>query len=439
MKNTLRLSLVAAVSLFALEASAGGFAVRQQSVTSQGAAYAGTGTGAGGISGMFWNPAAVTTKEGRNSEWNFSYINANSSLTPTVGTGVLNGTAPGSGNTAIGALVPASYNNLQINEQIWLGLSNTAPFGSRTKPNDYWAGQIYGRSSKLRNINVTPTVGYKPFDWLSLGFGVQVSYLDVALNRVIPTAATPAGLAAAAGTTAPTSQLAGDGFGLGYTLGFTVRPTTATEIGVGFRSSIRHNLDGNLRSPGGITPINAVLNLPEMLTVGLSHQFTNDFKGLASVEWTNWSRAKTAPVTVGGIGTPVTGIHFRYQDGWLFSLGGEYKLNQQLTMRAGLAYEISPITDNVRQVAILDNNRLWASIGATYQWNEKLSIDAAYTHIFIKDPNTRINAANPAFLNAAVDLVATGKASADLFSIALKYRWDTPPARLADVPVVRKG
>ena len=34
-----------------------------------------------------------------------------------------------------------------------------------------------------------------------------------------------------------------------------------------------------------------------------------------------------------------------WKDGWFFSLGGEYDSTEQLTLRAGGAYEISPVDD----------------------------------------------------------------------------------------------
>src|SRR3954471_3760975 len=69
---------------------------------------------------------------------------------------------------------------------LWVGLSVNGPFGLITKAGPYWAGQVYSRSSRLFTLNATPTIGVKLTDWLSIGAGVQIQYIDVALSRAVP-------------------------------------------------------------------------------------------------------------------------------------------------------------------------------------------------------------------------------------------------------------
>ena len=71
-------------------------------------------------------------------------------------------------------------------------------------------------------------------------------------------------------------------------------------------------------------------------------------------------------------GTVLHTIAFDYNDGWLASLGGEYKWNPNLTLRAGLAYEKSPIDDANRQISLPDADRIWTSIGASYKISEQI-------------------------------------------------------------------
>ena len=65
-------------------------------------------------------------------------------------------------------------------------------------------------------------------------------------------------------------------------------------------------------------------------------------------------------------------------------------------MRAGGGYEISPVTDQVRMPIIPDNDRIWASLGATWQVFRGLHFDLAYSHIWVKDPSMNISAAGTA-------------------------------------------
>lgn len=435
MKNVMKFGLAAAVSLIALEASAGGFGVREQSTTSQGASFAGAATSAAGLSGMYWNPALVASMPGMNTEKHFAGIFGFSKLTPTSGV-----SAPaavgGSGNIAIPALVGSTYFNYQLTDQLYLGMSINAPYGLKTKSDYNWSGQLYGRSSKALNMVATPTIGYKVNDWFTIGAGVQIAYFDVTLKGANPSSPNPLLAGTALLPNSPNNILQGDNWGVGYTLGATITPMAGTEIGLGFRSSVHYDLEGKLTLPYAVLPIKAKLNTPETVTLGLRQKVGQDFTLLAGFEWSNWSRVKRAAIRNADTGAYVNKLSFDYEDGWMASLGGEYRVNPNLLLRAGLAYESSPVTDATRSVRIPDNDRIWASIGASYKWSEQLSFDAAYTHIFVKDPNVNIVAGHHEF-RPGVPLVANGKSHVDVLSFSLRYSFNPPAKPLSKV--VTKG
>ena len=325
-----RFVALAAVSLAAVVAAtsgahAGAFAVREQSATAQGMSFAGAASGSGGISSMFWNPATVTMKPGWNSEFHASFIIPESTIDPAPGTSPFLAFPPGSGNFIgsgdIGkeALVPASYTSYQLSDNVWLGLSTSAPFGLVTKPEPVWSGQIYARTSKVFSLNLNPIVGVKLTDWLSVAAGPAIQYFDVRLRSASSFLAT-----------APTTTLEGDDVGVGATAGALLTLPTNTQIGVGFRSAIRHELWGEIesQSPRREVPIEAKLTLPETVTVGLSQAFTPYFRVHAGFEWTNWSRL-SSPDVIGPVGL-ITELVLNYKDGYFYSGGAEYDLSRPL-------------------------------------------------------------------------------------------------------------
>src|SRR4029450_13165978 len=152
---------------------------------------------------------------------------------------------------------------------------------------------------------------------------------------------------------APSARLPGDDIGVGYTLGATLTPWAGTEIGVGFRSSVHHELEGKLAPALGVVePGRAAANLPG-----------SGIKDILIVNKLD--------------GVVETTLNFRYRDGHFYSLGAEYQWSPRFAVRAGVAYEESPITNRTRSVNIPDNDRVWASIGASYKVTEKLSVDAS--------------------------------------------------------------
>ena len=403
---------VLAIAIATSTAQAGAFGLRTQGTNSLGAAFAGNASGMPGISSMFWNPATITMNPGFTSEYNVSGVFANVKVTPVAPSP----SAPlgGSGNIGQDAIVPASYNAYQINDSLWIGLATGAGFGSITKPNDAWAGQTYGRSSRVTSLQATPTLGIKFNEFVSIGFGPTIQYMKVRLNSA--TSLSPV---------APNLILEGDNWGVGYAAGVTVKPFAGTTLGLGFRSSVQHDLEGTIRTPVGVRTIKATLNTPEQLTFGITQEINSVFKLSGSVEWMNWSRLNTPAVTLSQTGTPVTSLPLRYKDGWLYSIGGEYQATDRLAVRAGLAFEKSPIDTSNRTVRLPDTDRLWASVGASYDWSEKFRLSLSYAHVFgVGSGGIRIAPGNPQFVG--LPFYANSKASVDIVSASLRIKWDNP-------------
>lgn len=433
----LRTTLIAAVSTAAMalgapSAFAGAFGLREQGAQGQGMSFAGVASGSGGLSSMYWNPATITMNPGFQTYNSISVIDLDGKITPQVGTSPLLGSLP-SGGIGETAAVPASYTSYQLNDSWWLGLSGNAPFGLVTKPNFGWAGQIYARTSRIYTVNFNPILGWKVNDWLSLGVGPTIEYFTVKLKR----ATSPLS------PFAPSAELRGDDVGFGITAGATITPFAGTTIGIGYRSSIAHELQGTITTPVARTQINSKLNTPELVTVGITQVITPDFRLNAGYEFTNWSRlGLVGQQAVDGpaAGFTVNGLVLRYKDGHFVSFGGEYDWNANWTFRAGAAYEWSPIDEGNRSPTIPDANRIWASLGATYRLSDKMTVDFAYSHIFADKAPIRIVPGNPALISAGpvpLSFVAEGKAQVDIISAALRYRWDDTRVAQA-APIVTK-
>jgi long-chain fatty acid transport protein len=212
---------------------------------------------------------------------------------------------------------------------------------------------------------------------------------------------------------------------------------------VGYRSALDQDIDGTLTTAGlaGSTPgsISTTLKLPDMVTVGLRQRIGDRFTLLAGFEWTNWSRIGTAVVTTpsGGTatlaGNPVR-LPFEYSDGYFYSLGGEYIVDPSLTLRAGIAFEQSPITDNVRTPRLPDNDRMWYSAGLSYKPPQfrGVTFDLGYSYIDVKDTpiNLGPGTGNPWSSTSAIVGPYTGSVESHIhiLSVGFRYQWGvTPP------------
>ncbi len=418
------------------DANAGGLAVREQSAYGLGSSFAGVAAG-GSLSSMFWNPATMTQVPGIQVEAVATGILPHNSNTATSGTFVGVPFATTVGNSGINAIVPASYLSWQVNPQLWLGLSINAPFGLSVGFPDNFAGRNYAGDTSLKTYNFTPSIAYALNNWISVGAGVQIQYAKADFSSGLPINR----FGVVTGGLGNVANISGSGWGYGFTAGVTLTPTPATTIGIGYRSAIDQKISGTLTMPPGgfafaapaSTPgdVNTTLNLPSMVSIGLRHRLNQQWMLLGTVEWTNWSRIGTSNVMQGNgspalVATKVLKVPFEYSDGWFYSLGAEYQWNPQLAVRGGIGFEKSPITDAVRTPRLPDNDRIWLSMGGTYQVTQKMALDFAYSHIFIKDSSINISAAsgNPSF--SGVTYIGNASGHADIVSVALKYRWDDP-------------
>lgn len=392
----------ASVAIASSGALAGGFDIHEQSTVFMGSASAGSAAG-GSLGSMFWNPAATAQFPGLNTESSYTlvlpYADIDIKDSPL---------GPGrSGNIGIDATTSASYGAYQFAPDLWLGMAITSPFGLATKPDNInYPGSYLGVTSKLLTVNANPTIAYRIAPGITIGAGVQIEWAQGKLQfRDSP---------------ATVAQFGGTDWAFGGTAGITLQPTNTTTIGLGYRSQMTHDLDGTFHSAaltgGTVVPAVGTIDLPDIVTASLRQEMTPTTRLLGTVQWSNWSRFKDLTLTTPG-GSLKTDAN--WDDGWFFSVGGEYDYSSSLTLRTGVAYEISPIDDATKRlVQIPDNNRVWLSVGASYKWSEAMTIDVAYSHIFIEDGG--VDLYTPTGLGPFSGDV---EAAVDLFSVGLRTKW----------------
>ncbi len=362
-------------------ASAGGFDIHEQSTVFLGSASAGVAAG-GSLGSMFWNPAATAQFSGLNTESSYTLILPNADATVNSFNGVSTSGLPSSytdgGDITMPAVTGASYGAYQVSRDMWLGMALNSPFGLATKPDNVdYLGSYLGLTTKLTTLNANPTIAYRIAPGITIGAGVQIEWAQAKLQfRSSPTSV---------------AQFLGEGWAFGGTAGILLEPTAGTSIGLGYRSQLTHDLDGRFSAGGSSFDASSSLNLPDIVTLSLRQEITPTTRLLGTVEWTNWSLFKDVSVK-----TPAgtLGETANWSDGWFFSVGGEYDYSPLLTLRSGVAYELSPIDDaSKRLVQIPDNNRVWLNIGASYKCDfcrsllhsEETTLDVGYSHVFIQD------------------------------------------------------
>jgi len=401
--NKLLLSTATAALVLAAagSANAAGFYIQEQSVSGQGASFAGSGAQPRDASIIFFNPAGMTHLPGGNIHVGVSLLVPDGELTDT-GTTLPAGAPPSTGdggNPYDPTPVPSGYITQQITNSFWLGFGVSAPFGLASEYDDGWFGRYDSTETELTSIDFTPSAAYKFNDWLSVGGSVIMQSVTAELKNNLN--------AGAEGT----QTLDGDDISFGWKAGILAEPWQGTRFGLDYRSKIKHQLEGRLvieDSGAGNANIvgRADLDLPEIATFSVAHDLNDRLTLLGSATWFGWSSFDEIQVTniIGGeVGAPIIQD---YQDTMAYSVGFDYKLNDAWTVRAGYQFDETPTTDEFRTSRTPDGDRHWFSAGGTYSLNEKWSFDFSGTYIDIEEESidvTRNVAANPSQVRADTD------------------------------------
>lgn len=421
-------------------AGAAGYELREQSAVGQGTSFAGISARNDDPSAMFFNPAAMSGLRGVQGaivgSGVFPTVEATSgSATRNAGLGGsrINGTL--GGDIGLDAFVPAAYTTVEFAPDWRFGLAITSPWGLVTKSPADSIARYHALTSSLRTINITPAVSWQVLPNLSLGAGLQVQYASARLSSALDFG----GIGAAQripgfvpGTRDGRSTAEGTDTAVGFQLGAQWEPLAGTRLGLAFRSAIFHELRGDATFESVPFPLSlspsfantrgtAKLVTPETVTLGLTQRIDDRWTLLGGLEWTNWSRFRELIVNFES-GRPPSVTEENWRDSIFASIGAEYRWSQDLMLRAGFAYDQTPVRNADRTPRIPDNDRYWLSLGASYQIHRNITLSAAYTHIFTSDASVNLQDPGPRNTNLLRgNLNSTYEGSVDIVTAQLRF------------------
>lgn len=359
---------------------AAGFALIEQSVKGLGNSFAGGAAIAEDASTIFFNPAGMARLEGFQATAGLNYIAPSAKFTPNsantttpLALGGGSGTGGNGGEGGEPALVPNFYFTAEAGSNCNYGISFNTPFGLATKFDEDWVGRFHGIESDLMTININPSASYKLNNNFSIGLGFSAQYLDATLSQE----------SVLGPGVSSFTEMTGDSWGYGYNFGALYAFNDDTRIGASYRSSVFHSLKGDMsiRLTGTSVPVTAKIKLPASAQMSVFHRINNKFDVMADVMWTEWSVFEDLTVNTPS-GQNVT--EENWKNNRRYSVGATFHPVDALALRAGVAYDETPIPDETRTPRIPGADRTWLSLGAGYAmdgWN----FDFAYAHLFVAD------------------------------------------------------
>jgi long-chain fatty acid transport protein len=416
------LPFVTAQVLLTGEAKAAGFALKEQSGSALGNAFAGGTANAEDVTYMFFNPAGLARHDGMQAAAVVSYIRPESEVVGSSAATIVGSPILGRNrfdDISSDAVVPAFYGSLPLTEDFTLGLGVNAPFGLETNYDDDWVGRYHAIDSELLTVNVNPAVAWQVDRWLAVGAGLQIQYADAELSNAIdfgtigtalpPMLGLPSIPGAIPGDPSQDGKatLNGDDWGFGWNLGFLVTPTDNTRFGFAYRSKIKHKIEGSTdfdRSAigdalAGATGLfvdsgaEASLTLPDSYNFGFAWDIDPRWTVMGEYQLTRWSEFDELRIRFDNPVQPDSVTDESWEDSHFIAAGVTFRPSSSWAIRGGVAFDDTPVPDSTRTPRVPDESRYWIAVGASYAPFDWLTLDAGYTHIFVND--------------AEVDLAAT--------------------------------
>ncbi len=424
----LTLIIAAALSAVSVSATASGYRFGSQSVSSQGTAEA-NGAEANDASTVFANPAGMARLDGKQIMGGVTAVVPHSTFNDE-GSTRFTRTSTG-GLTSQDDYVPKAvaapslYYTQKLNDQWTAGFGMFVPYGTNLSYDWNWSGRYALTNIKLTSINLNPSIAFKPNEHHSFGLGLNAEFMKASLGQGVDVpgsvaAAQAAGtsgailrqIVAAGGNPAALASVRdghasveGKDWGYGINLGYMYMPTESTRFGIAYRSSIKHELRGgaiwDFSKVTTDAKVNAVLQAashhvnsaalvelrtPETVSVNGFHQFDDKWAGMFDVTWTKNSRMQNIDIQFLGTESGDEVIRQQWKNTVRVALGANYKMNEKVLLRAGIAHDDAPIeSEALRHAALPDADRLQLSFGANWKITPNSSVDLAYSYLDFKN------------------------------------------------------
>lgn len=453
--SALALGIAGALSLG--QAHASGFQLKENSVKAMGRAFAGSGSASGDASVVANNPAAMSTFKKTTVQADVTLVDLTATFT---GGGFAAAAAPvpfrqpltggNGGNAGENTPVPAMSAIIPVGDTgMTIGAMVSAPFGLKTEYDRDWVGRYTAVESDLKTVDFTLAASFDFGSEVSFGLGLVYERAEATLSKAIDFGT------AICGISLPTCLIPGspfgpqrnDGFieingdstGIGWIAGMHIHPAENIAIGYSHRSEIGHNIEGTadftLPAPvsallGAVAPGQYVdtggaadLTTPAVDTISITYGITDTFTLLGDVSITQWSSMQEVAIRFENPAqTPNPAVEeFDWNDSVFASIGAEWELNDQFTLRAGYAQDETPTHIETRTPRLPDADRQWLSIGATWSPSESWEISGGYTRIETDDPAIALE--NPTTATSGSTLVGEYSADVNLWGVSAQYRF----------------
>jgi long-chain fatty acid transport protein len=298
--------------------------------------------------------------------------------------------------------LPTVFIAQRFGKFISLGAGLFTNYGEHFSFPPTWRGRFVGYFVDLRTVTVQPTLAVRPLSWLSIGVGLDIIRGAFDTYRAL-------NFGGADGTV----HAAGDGYGIGGSVGVMLR-LIPRYLNLGFVYRSRSDIDFEGPAATTLPPELAAMQPgPQRarVTVLTPHNFAVGMAALlghlivsAEAKVSLWREQQqltltlvdpvtsTPMPTMPANATTTITLPLNLHNAWAVRAGAQYGLaNDRVRLRVGAGYDASPVPESTLGPLLPDTDRVVASAGIGLHW-QRFSVDVAYMGVFLmkrtsKDPN----------------------------------------------------
>ncbi len=413
-----------ALIMGASQAHAAGYQLNEFSATGLGRSFAGSGIMGDDFSAIGYNPAGMTANKNTGIQLGLAMTEIASKAKSKYGTDKMDYFVP----------LPSFMSQWNINDKWFMGFGVYVPYGLSTKyKHDSNVATKSGggaRKSYLEVIDTNLSTAYRFDNGLSLGASAILRHISGELTSNLN----------AAERVQPGAKLYSDfkvkGWTSAFQLGGMYEFDENTRVGLSYRfkstqrTKGKHYISSASDNPMIVAGLEAMgmlgkfrsasdPELPASWILSFYHKWNDKWATEGTVKYVQWHRfyvfpGETTWPGVAAMGKQNLDVEYRWKDAWTFALGQEYYMNDNWTLRGGVAWDQSPSRNSdFRSNRIPDSDRIWTSLGASYKTGHH-QFDFGYAHLFMMHASTR---------NQPADLDVKYHNHSNMFALQYQYNF----------------
>jgi long-chain fatty acid transport protein len=447
-----------ALGLLSLPAAAGAqaFGLNEIGTCAIARGFATTGAPCDDASSIFWNPGALPAAPGTTALAGAALITIGGDFTQDTTLRKWDADVPAS-------VVPHLFVNYRTRGPLAVGIGAYVPYGLTSQWRDDFPGRFSAKKASLQTIYVQPNVAVQLGQHWSVGGGPVIGYSSVELiqavdlSTVSPVANGPTfgQLGVPRRTEFARARLKGSATGYGFHVGIHGNVGSDWQVGARYLSQVYFKYDDadatfEQRSTGLTLAANNPLGLPAGTSVDqllapqfaagaplasqkvrtrIMHpaqfQFGIGYTGLANTTlsadyaWVGWKSFGLLPVDFQGGATDRVLLE-EYRNTSAVRLGAEHRYESGAALRLGVTATMAAAPDVTVTPLLPEQDRLYGCLGGMLPLTRRLSLDAAYSHIFTPGRRGRIDERTQPSQTAAQLNSGAFTLRGDIFSLSLR-------------------